>query len=101
MSKPEPVYNIFEALNLPNAEELTARANLAAKIIGIVQERGLSHQAAAKIIGCAPARIKMVCNAELDDFTMDELCRFLVALGQNVEIAVNPAAASDAHISVA
>ena len=94
------MYNVFEALKLPNAEELAARANLAAKIISVVEGRGMSHESVASRVGCAPARIEQVCNADLDDFTIDELCRLLVALGQSVEIVVIPAD-SDAHISVA
>ncbi len=100
MNKSEPVYNVFEALGFVNVEEMTARANLASKIIGVVRVRGLSCEAAAELVGCAAVRIEQVCNADLDDFTIDELCRYLVALGQDVQIAVKPTADTEAHLCV-
>lgn len=100
MDRPLPVYNVFEALDVPDAEELAARADLAAKIIGVIQERQLTYADAADAIGCERVRIERICNADLDGFTMDELCRYLVALGQDVQIAVKPAAEADAHLCV-
>lgn len=100
MSNPETFQNVFDALGLPEAEELSAKAELAAKFIDIVRERGFSHEDAAKEIGSTPSRVKMICCADLDDFTIDELCRFLVALGQDIEIGVRQAVAASAHLSV-
>ncbi len=39
-------------------------------------------------------------RAKLDGFTIDELCRYLVSLGQNVHIAVESSDASGAHLRV-
>lgn len=100
MSIPEGFQNVFDALGLPGAEELSAKAELAAKFIDVVRERGLSYEDAANEVGSTPSRVAMICCADLDDFTIDELCRFLVALGQNVEIGVRRAVAAPAHLSV-
>lgn len=100
MSKPETVQNVFEVLRLPEAEELSAKAELAAKFIDVVRERHFSYKDAANEIGSTPSRVEMVCCADLDDITIDELCRFLVALGQDIEIGVRRAVAAPAHLSV-
>lgn len=100
MGKPETFQNVFDALGLPGAEELSAKAELAAKFIDVVRELGLSYEMAAQEIGSTPARVEMICCADLDGFTIDELCRFLVALGQDIEIGVRRAVAAPAHLSV-
>lgn len=100
MNKPETFQNVFDALDLPGTEELSAKAELAAKLIDVVRARDLTYEEAAKVIGTRDSRVKKVCCAELDDFTIDELCRFLVALGQDIEIGVSEAAAAPAHLSV-
>jgi hypothetical protein len=38
---------------------------------------------------------------EFDDVTIDELCRYLVALGHGVKISVAPIPNQDAHLTVA
>lgn len=100
MNIPETFENVFEALSLPGPEELSAKAELAAKLIDVIRARDLSYEDAAKIIGTRDSRVKKVCCAELDDFTINELCRFLVALGQDIEIGVREAVAAPAHLSV-
>lgn len=100
MDSSKPIYNVFDALGLENSEALIAVSVLASKIIKIIEARGLSDVQASEIAGCAPSRIDQICRAELADFTMDELCRYLVALGQNVSIAVESADASEAHLKV-
>jgi predicted XRE-type DNA-binding protein len=100
MSDPETFQNVFDALGLPGVEELSAKAELAAKFIEIIRERGFTSEDAANEIGATPSRVEMICCADLEDFTIDELCRFLVALGQDIEIGVRRAVAAPAHLSV-
>lgn len=100
MNKPETFHNVFDALGLPGAEGLSAKAELAAKFIDVVRELGFSYEMAAKEIGSTPTRVEMICCANLDDITIDELCRFLVALGQDIEIGVSQAVVAPAHLSV-
>ena len=100
MSNSETFQNVFDALGLPGVEELSVKAELAAKFIEIVRERGFSYEDAANEIGATYSRVEMICCADLEDVTIDELCRFLVALGQDIEIDVRRAVAAPAHLSV-
>ena len=43
--------NVFADLKLPHADDLLAKAELAAKIIEEIQRRGLTQTEAAKILG--------------------------------------------------
>ena len=88
MGKPESFQNVFDALDLSAVDELSAKSELAAKFINVLRERGFSHEDAARAIGTTASRVKMVCCADLDDFTTDDLLRFLVTLGQHTEIGV-------------
>ncbi len=100
MDSSESIYNIFETLGLENAEALMAVSVLASKIVKAKEARGLSDTEAAELAGCTPMRIDQICRADLDGFTIDELCRYLVSLGQNVHIAVESSDASGAHLRV-
>lgn len=97
----EIVANIFEALDLPNADEETARCELVGRIFKTGRERHLSDQQLADLAGCTYERMAQLHAVEYDDLTIDELCRYLVALGHEVHISVAPVPIQDAHLTVA
>ena len=97
--KAEEIDNIFDALDLENGEAEAARCALAGRIFGIGRERNLSDEALAKSIGCSTDRLAQLHAIEFDDFTIDELCRYLVALGHGVRIVVEPT--EEAHLTIA
>jgi predicted XRE-type DNA-binding protein len=97
----EVVRNIFEALDLPNAEGETARCELVGRIFKIGRDRNLSDRQLAELAGCTYERMAQLHAVEFDDVTIDELCRYLVALGHGVKISVAPIPNQDAHLTVA
>ncbi len=97
----EVVRNIFEALDLPNAEGETARCELVGRIFKIGRDRSLSDRQLAELAGCTYERMAQLHAVEFDDVTIDELCRYLVALGHGVQISVAPIPNQDAHLTVA
>ncbi len=80
--------NVFADLNLPNADELLAKAELAAKIIAVIQRRQLTQTQAATILGIDQPKISALKQGKLSGFSIERLLRFLLLLGQNVEISV-------------
>ena len=80
--------NIFEDLKLPNAEELNAKAQIAYRICGILEERKLTQQAAADLLGTDQPRVSALLHGRLEGFSSDRLFRFLNALDQEVEIVI-------------
>ncbi|MCD2173702.1 helix-turn-helix domain-containing protein [Rhizobium sp. C4] len=67
--------NIFADFGDPDAETKHMKAVLATKIIGVLDEQGLSAREAAKRANVAEADISRVRNASLSKFTLDWLVR--------------------------
>lgn len=83
--------NIFEDLKLPDAEELNAKAQIAYRICGILEERKLTQQAAADLLGTDQPRVSALLHGRLEGFSSDRLFRFLNALDQDIEIVIRRA----------
>jgi predicted XRE-type DNA-binding protein len=81
--------NVFADLGVPNAEQYLAKAELAAKILGIVERRGLTQVAAGKLLGISQPKVSALLNGRLDGFSSDRLFRFLNTLGCDVRISVS------------
>ena len=82
--------NVFADLGVPNADEHFVKAQLVFKIDGIMKQRSLKQVEAARLFGVRqPDVSKMLCG-EFRQFSVERLLRFLVALGQDVEIVVRP-----------
>ncbi len=82
--------NVFADLGLPEADELLAKADLAHAIQQLIQARGLSQRAAARLVGVAQPDLSNLYRGRLDGFSIERLCRLLNALGQDVRIVVQP-----------
>jgi predicted XRE-type DNA-binding protein len=93
--------NVFTDLRIPNPEQYLAKAQLAAKILQIVDARGLTQAAAGKLLGIKQPKVSALLNGRLDGFSSDRLFRFLNALGCNVRITVSrPHARNSGNIQV-
>ncbi|MCF6285242.1 MAG: helix-turn-helix domain-containing protein, partial [Candidatus Hydrogenedentes bacterium] len=84
MSEAETVTNIYEALGFEDAEEMTAKGDLAGLIFRVGRERNLSDDRLASLAGCPSERMKQLHEAKLDEFSIEELSRYLVAPGHGV-----------------
>lgn len=84
--------NIFADFGDPDAETKHMKAVLAAKIIGALDDKGLSARAAAQLAGVAEADISRVRNASLSKFTLDWLVRLhhMLEPGVVVELTFGP-----------
>ncbi len=84
--------NVFRDLGLPNPEILHLKAQLAAKIIGALDDKKLKGKKAAETVKLSEADISRVRNADLKLFTLDRLVEVLNRLGLQVELAVTKVA---------
>ncbi len=80
--------NIFKDLKLPDAEELNAKAQIAYRICDILQERKLTQQAAADLLGIDQPKVSALLRGRLDGFSSDRLFRFLNSLDRDIEIVI-------------
>ena len=81
--------NVFRDLGHADADKEQLRALLAARIIGVLDDRKLTVRAAHEVTGVAAADFSRIRNAKLDRFTIDRLMTILSSLGQQVEVTVN------------
>ena len=95
--------NVFADLNLPEADDLLAKAELAAKIIAEVQRRRMTQVRAAAVLGIDQPKISALKQGKLSGFSIERLVRFLLLLGRDVEITVKarPRSRSTARLRVA
>jgi predicted XRE-type DNA-binding protein len=82
--------NVFADIGLPHAEEHLLKAQLVYKIDGLMKARGLKQVDAAKLLGAKQPDVSKMLRGDFRQFSVERLLRFLVALGQDVEIVVKP-----------
>jgi predicted XRE-type DNA-binding protein len=82
--------NVFADIGLPNAQEHLVKAQLVYKIDGLMKARGLKQVAAAKLFRVKQPDVSKMLRGDFRQFSVERLMRFLVALGQDVEIVVKP-----------
>lgn len=82
--------NIFADIGILNAEEHLIKAQLVIKINTLIQELSLTQIQAAKILGVQQPDVSKMLNGDFKQFSVERLMRFLVSLGQDVDIVVKP-----------
>jgi predicted XRE-type DNA-binding protein len=82
--------NVFADIGLPNAQEHLVKAQLVYKIDGLMKARGLRQVDGAKLLGVTQPDVSKMLRGDFRQFSVERLLRFLVALGQDVEIVVKP-----------
>jgi predicted XRE-type DNA-binding protein len=94
--------NVFRDFGRPNADLEQLRSILAARILRVLDERGLSVRKAKEITGIAAADFSRIRRANLERFTVDRLMTILARLDQqvHVRVTVRPRAHHRAHAHV-
>lgn len=83
------------------AEDQFLKAQLVHKIDALLKERGLKQIEAARLFGVKQPDVSKMLHGDYRQFSVERLLRFLVALGQDVEIVVRPGAGKAASLRVA
>jgi predicted XRE-type DNA-binding protein len=80
--------NVFADLDVPDAHEALAKAELARRICAIFADRSLTQARAAAILGIDQPKVSALIRGKLEGFSTERLFRFLNVLGQDVEIVI-------------
>ena len=88
--------NVFADLGDADADTKQMKAQVAAEIIAVINRRGMTVRAAAKVAHCDPADMQRIRNADLSRFTLDRLIRIAFRLGRRAELRMLPDRAGDA-----
>ena len=81
--------NVFRDLDDPLADLKQAKAILAARIIAVLDDRGLSVRKAAAQTRFAAADFSRIRNADLGRFTLDRLMKMLAALDGGLRVTLH------------
>jgi predicted XRE-type DNA-binding protein len=81
--------NVFADLGLAHSDVEQTKALLAAEIIAILDDEGLSVRAAGKRTGIPYSDFSRIRNVDLDRFTIDRLIKVLNRLGRDVDMNVS------------
>ena len=84
--------NVFADLELPHADELLAKAELARQITNIAALRRLTQTETAHVLGTTQPKVSDLFSGKLAGFSLERLIRFLNALDRDVKIVVTPKA---------
>ena len=80
--------NVFRDLGYENADTEQLKSILAAQLIKLLDDAGLTVREAQRRTGTAAADFSRIRNADLDRFTVDRLISVVNRLGARVEIKV-------------
>jgi predicted XRE-type DNA-binding protein len=80
--------NVFADLGLRDATELQTKARLGVALCRIVEQRRLTQAQIAEMLGISQPKVSALLRYKLEGYSVGRLMRFLVALGQDVEIVV-------------
>jgi predicted XRE-type DNA-binding protein len=80
--------NVFADLGLINADVEQTKGLLAAEIINILDQEGLSVRAAEKRTGVPYTDFSRIRNVDLDRFTIDRLMKIVNRLDRHVDVHI-------------
>ena len=91
--------NIYEDFGLPDANIRQIKATLGSRIIGILDDRGLSTRKAQSLTGVDNASFSRIRNAQFKRFTIDRLMAILQKLEPGININMEFKSESTKHRS--
>lgn len=94
--------NVYADLGIRGADEHALKAELVRQIAAVMKEEQLTQTDAARRLGIEQPDVSRMLKGHFRQFSVERLMRFLVALGQDVEIVVRPvrARARNAQLTV-
>jgi predicted XRE-type DNA-binding protein len=93
--------NVFADPGLADASEHLIKAGLVVRIDRIIRDWKLTQAAAAELMGIDQPKVSAMLAGQFRGYSVERLMRFLVALGQDVEIVVKPKKRGTAELRVA
>ncbi len=80
--------NVFADLEMSDANEKLAKAELVFKINQILKKKKLKQAEAAKLLQADQSKISLLNRGHLSSFSIERLVRYLNLLNQDVEIVI-------------
>jgi predicted XRE-type DNA-binding protein len=93
--------NVFQDLELPDAEELMIKSGLAIEITRAVRRLRLTQQEAAKRIGISQPKLSGLMRGSFANLSETKLMECLNRLGYDIEIKLQPTSGGDGRRTLA
>jgi predicted XRE-type DNA-binding protein len=82
--------NVYSDLNLPKAETLLVKAELAAVIGSIITKRRLSEAKAGALLELTESGLSKLLQGDFQNITETQLIQYIIQLGHDVDVVVKP-----------
>ena len=82
--------NVYADLNVHDPQEARAKADLAHRIVDVIEARKLTQVEAGRVLGVDQPKVSALKRGRLTDFSLERLLGFLLRLGHDVQITVTP-----------
>ena len=82
--------NVFADIGIENPEEWQGKAQLAAEILNVINQRRWTQTEAANYLGIKQVEVSNIKRGQFDRFTIDRLMQYLMKLERDVQIMVKP-----------
>ena len=86
--------NVYSDLGLQNPGEHALKAELVRRIAKALKVQSLTQAKAAQVLAVGQPDVSKMLAGQFRQFSVERLMRFLVALGHDVKIVVEPARAA-------
>jgi predicted XRE-type DNA-binding protein len=93
--------NVFRDLKLDDAAGLELKAQIARRLIRVIESRGLTQVDAAVLLGVRQPKISALMNGKISGFSVERLLTCLTKLGSNVTITERRTRRAEGRISFA
>lgn len=81
--------NVFADLGLPSSPEDILKVEIARAIGKTIERLGMTQVEAARKLGTDQAKVSAIVRGRLQQFAVDRLFNYLVALGHDVDIRIS------------
>lgn len=88
--------NVFRDLELPDADVLQLKVQMAMRVNALLVEAGLTQAQTAERLGIAQPHVSDLVHYKLSRFSVDRLIQFATLLDRDVEILIRPRSARHA-----
>lgn len=87
----ESTGNVYADLDMPDAEEMLVKSQLAMKIGEIIKARRWTQQQAAEVLGIPQPKLSKMLRGQFRGISQAKMLECLKLLGRDVRIVIGPA----------
>ena len=92
--------NVYADIGVSDAEEMLLKAQLASRIAGMIQNKGLTQSQSAKLLGIPQPKLSLMLRGQFRGISEVKMLECLARLGRDIQIVIGPEHAGTGNIVV-